>query len=108
MILVNYLGQFPSMPETFRHHDDYMSYADTIAPLFLFVAGVGFRLSYLRNRERLGLGGAHGDAGGQFLDIGAAEHVLLAQQAQQALQDHQAFVAVVGPVQVHHRSPCWF
>lgn len=58
MILVNYLGQFPSMPETFRHHDDYMSYADTIAPLFLFVAGVGFRLSYLRNRERLGLGGA--------------------------------------------------
>lgn len=45
MILVNYLGEFASMPEQFRHHDATMSYADTIAPLFVFVAGMGARLS---------------------------------------------------------------
>ncbi len=54
MILVNFLGQFPHMPETLKHHGVGMSYADTIAPIFLFVAGMGFRLSFLRNSERSG------------------------------------------------------
>lgn len=48
MILVNYLGGFDSMPWHFKHHDNAMSYADTIAPLFMFVAGMGLRLSLLR------------------------------------------------------------
>lgn len=55
MILVNFLEEFPRAPEFFKHHPDWMSYADTIAPIFLFVAGMGFRLSMLRNRERKGL-----------------------------------------------------
>ncbi len=48
MILVNYLGDFGSMPWHLKHHDFGMSYADTIAPLFMFVVGMGFRLSTLR------------------------------------------------------------
>lgn len=55
MILVNYLGNFHAMPEQFKHHSDSMSYADTIAPLFMFIVGMGFRLSFLRRAQALGL-----------------------------------------------------
>jgi predicted acyltransferase len=48
MILVNVLGHFHVMPETFRHHPQSYSYADTIAPLFIFVVGIGFRISLPR------------------------------------------------------------
>lgn len=48
MILVNVLGHFHVMPETFRHHPESYSYADTIAPLFIFVVGIGFRISLPR------------------------------------------------------------
>lgn len=48
MLLVNHLGHFNCMPEQLRHHANYMSYADTIAPLFMFVVGMGFRLSLQR------------------------------------------------------------
>lgn len=54
MIWVNYLGQFDVMPWMFKHHRYGMSYADTIAPLFIFVVGMGFRLSYLRRIEKDG------------------------------------------------------
>jgi len=55
MALVNFIGGFPSISEFFKHHGDYMTYADTIAPIFLFVAGMGFRLSMLRNTEKEGV-----------------------------------------------------
>ena len=55
MFLVNFLERFDKIPEFFKHHTEYITYADTIAPIFLFVAGVGFRLSFLRNRDKLGL-----------------------------------------------------
>lgn len=48
MIFVNYLGGFDSMPWQFKHHHYGMSYADTIAPLFMFVVGMGLRLSLQR------------------------------------------------------------
>lgn len=54
MILVNYLGEFDSMPWQFKHHHYGMSYADTIAPLFMFVVGMGFRLSLQRRIDRDG------------------------------------------------------
>jgi predicted acyltransferase len=54
MILVNYLGKFEVMPWQFKHHHYGMSYADTIAPLFIFVVGMGFRLSYQRRVDRDG------------------------------------------------------
>jgi predicted acyltransferase len=65
MIFVNYLGNFGVMPEAFKHHRalaDWpwfgFSYADTIAPLFLFVVGMGFRLSFTRRVEKVGLAAA--------------------------------------------------
>lgn len=54
MILVNFLGKFSVITPWFKHHRDWMSYADTIAPLFLFVVGIGFRLSYMRAEVRWG------------------------------------------------------
>lgn len=59
MILVNYLGGFDSMPWHFKHHDNGMSYADTIAPLFMFVAGMGLRLSLLRRLTHESPGKVH-------------------------------------------------
>lgn len=54
MILVNYLGGFDSMPWQLKHHDYGMSYADTIAPLFMFVVGMGMRPSLQRRIARDG------------------------------------------------------
>ncbi len=55
MILVNYLGNFAFMPRFFEHQRDTFSYADTIAPLFLFVVGMGFRLSLMRRIQKVGV-----------------------------------------------------
>ena len=69
MILVNYLGKFPAIPEAFKHHRDLgdyppfgFSYADTVAPLFMFVVGMGFRLSFQRHVDTNGLWPARGAA----------------------------------------------
>jgi predicted acyltransferase len=43
------------MPWQFKHHREGMSYADTIAPAFIFVVGMGFRLSLRRRSAELGL-----------------------------------------------------
>ncbi|HNR29593.1 MAG TPA: heparan-alpha-glucosaminide N-acetyltransferase domain-containing protein [Candidatus Hydrogenedentes bacterium] len=48
MVLVNSLGIFDAMPWVFKHHREGYSYADTIAPLFVFVVGMGFRISLPR------------------------------------------------------------
>ena len=55
MILVNYIGDVRSMPETFRHHDAGLSYADICVPAFLFAVGVGYRLTFLRRMQRDGI-----------------------------------------------------
>ncbi|HQH69808.1 MAG TPA: heparan-alpha-glucosaminide N-acetyltransferase domain-containing protein [Candidatus Hydrogenedentes bacterium] len=62
MILVNYLGHFDVMPWAFRHHKTGFSYADTIAPLFIFLVGMGFRMSFQRRAVEKGLCGARRDA----------------------------------------------
>jgi predicted acyltransferase len=58
MVLVNYLGQFEVMPWMLKHHREGMSYADTIAPLFIFIVGMGFRMSLVRRAEQVGVGRA--------------------------------------------------
>ncbi len=55
MILVNYLGNFHAFSQLIEHQHDRYSYADTIAPLFLFVVGMGFRLSLVRRIQREGV-----------------------------------------------------
>jgi predicted acyltransferase len=34
-----------------HHHGEYMTYADTIAPIFMFVVGIGMRLSWTRRMK---------------------------------------------------------
>lgn len=69
MIFVNFLGDFAVMPWTFKHHREGMSYADTIAPLFVFVVGMGFRLSFARRRAESGAWRARGRALVRYLAL---------------------------------------
>ena len=54
MIAVNYLGHFEAIPGTFKHPDYGMTFANTIAPFFLFVVGMGFRISLINNIGKSG------------------------------------------------------
>jgi predicted acyltransferase len=54
MILVNYLGRFDVMPRTFTHPRFGMTFANAIAPFFLFAVGMGFRLSLGKRVAELG------------------------------------------------------
>lgn len=48
MLLVNAKGLFGLKFEQLSHKMEVFTYADTIAPLFMFVVGVGMRLSWVR------------------------------------------------------------
>jgi len=54
MLVVNASGYFNFKTDQISHHRDWYSYADTIAPLFLFVVGMGMRLSWLKRAEKDG------------------------------------------------------
>ncbi len=54
MILVNAKGMFDVSIEQLEHHQHHFRYADTIAPLFMFVVGISMRLSWLRRSELAG------------------------------------------------------
>lgn len=54
MILVNYLGHFDVMPDTFRHPRYGMTFANAIAPYFVFAVGMGLRMSLQRRIEKIG------------------------------------------------------
>ena len=55
MILVNAKGMFGVTADQLSHHRDYFTYADTVAPLFMFVVGMSMRLSWLRRSELAGV-----------------------------------------------------
>ncbi len=55
MLLVDYFGAFNNTWRQMHHHNDFMTYADTIAPIFMFVVGMGLRLSMARRIEKVGL-----------------------------------------------------
>ena len=83
MILVNYLGGFHVMPEALKHHRQFadwppfgFSYADTIAPVFVFVVGIGFRLSFQRRVDTLGLGAARKAALARYATLVLVGYVL--------------------------------
>ncbi len=54
MVVVNYLGDYPAIHSVFKHNNNYLSYADTIMPSFLFAAGVSYRLTTVRRLETIG------------------------------------------------------
>ncbi|MCK5860896.1 MAG: DUF1624 domain-containing protein, partial [Candidatus Hydrogenedentes bacterium] len=55
MILVNVLGLFDCMPWMLKHHQTGFSYADHIAPIFIFVVGIGFRMSFVKTVQTEGI-----------------------------------------------------
>lgn len=55
MLLVDYFESFKASTPQLHHHMDFMTYADTIAPLFMFVVGMGMRLSIVRRIEKVGV-----------------------------------------------------
>jgi predicted acyltransferase len=56
MLLVNAKGLFHLHWGQLSHHREIFTYADTIAPLFMFVVGMGMRLSWVRRSARDGAG----------------------------------------------------
>lgn len=56
MLLVNFLGSFAVCPRVLKHTHDYLSYADTIMPQFLFAVGFAMRLSLGRRLQAEGSG----------------------------------------------------
>ncbi len=58
MLLVNAKDLFHLEAAQLSHQRETFTYADTIAPLFLFVVGMGMRLSWLRRSSQVGDGPA--------------------------------------------------
>jgi predicted acyltransferase len=54
MILVNYLGHFDVIHETFKHPRYGMTFANAIAPYFLFAVGMGLKMSLQRRIKKVG------------------------------------------------------
>ena len=54
MMLVNAKELFHFRTDQLSHHREWFSYADTIAPLFMFVVGMSMRLSWLRRSAKDG------------------------------------------------------
>src|SRR5438132_12769365 len=57
MFFVNFAGHFRIIPDIFKHHNTYCSYADTIMPHFFFAVGFAYRLT-LRKRLEMGSAGS--------------------------------------------------
>jgi predicted acyltransferase len=55
MIFVNYLGRFDSVAATMKHPNYGMTFANAIAPFFLFAVGMGLRMSLAGRIGKFGL-----------------------------------------------------
>jgi predicted acyltransferase len=51
MLIVNYFGGYIACPQVWKHTHDYLSYADTIMPQFLFAVGFSLRLTVGRQLQ---------------------------------------------------------
>jgi predicted acyltransferase len=51
MLIVNYFGGYLACPQVWKHSHDYLSYADTIMPQFLFAVGFSLRLTVGRQLQ---------------------------------------------------------
>ncbi len=48
MILVNVCNELPTSPYWLKHHDYGFTFADYVAPAFIFIVGFGYRLSIIK------------------------------------------------------------
>jgi predicted acyltransferase len=69
MFFVNFVGKFDAIPDVFKHHNTYCSYADTIMPQFFFAVGFAYRLTLLRRLETVGSWAAYRHAIGRNLGL---------------------------------------
>lgn len=69
MFAVNFVGGLANVPSGLKHHHTYCNFADTVMPAFLFAVGFGFRLSYVRRREKEGARAAVRHAVGRNLGL---------------------------------------
>jgi predicted acyltransferase len=59
MFLVNFVGGFYACHYLLKHHNTFLSYADTIMPQFLFAVGFAFRLTFARRAASQGVCSAY-------------------------------------------------
>ena len=52
-----------------HHHNEYMTYADTIAPIFMFVVGIGLRLSWVKRVEKTPANVARKSMAGRYFTL---------------------------------------
>lgn len=62
MFVVNFCGGLDAIPDVFKHHDTYFSWADSIMPAFMFAAGFSYRLTMLKRIPRDGALAAYSHA----------------------------------------------
>lgn len=55
--------------EQLHHHNTFMTYADTIAPIFMFVVGIGMRLSWVKRVEKTTPGKARKAMAGRYFTL---------------------------------------
>ena len=69
MILVNYLGHFDVIPPTFKHPRYGMTFANAIAPYFVFAVGMGLRMSLARRIKNQGAKNAYLHTAKRYLTL---------------------------------------
>ena len=69
MLFGNFLGHLSFMPWILQHHRTGLSLSETVAPIFFFLVGMGFRSSFLRRMNRLGIAAARRAAVKRYLLI---------------------------------------
>ncbi|MEZ6052703.1 MAG: heparan-alpha-glucosaminide N-acetyltransferase domain-containing protein [Planctomycetaceae bacterium] len=62
MFVVNFCGGLNAIPDVFKHHNTYFSWADSIMPAFMFAAGFSYRLTMLKRIPRDGAWQAYSHA----------------------------------------------
>ena len=55
--------------EQLHHHNTYMTYADTIAPIFMFVVGIGMRLSWVKRVQKTPANVARKSMAGRYFTL---------------------------------------
>jgi predicted acyltransferase len=62
MLVVNFLGSYPSVPTLLRHHHLHCTFADVVMPMFLFAVGFAMRLTFPKRVEKSGRSAAYRSA----------------------------------------------
>lgn len=59
MIFVNVCNELPTSSYWLKHHDYGFTFADYVAPAFIFIVGFGYRLSLMKELSKSSIGNVH-------------------------------------------------